>query len=76
MDKTRLKMFIIVLNHFIDKKQKKSTIFQHYEGGGGGGGRQGGREGQSYLIFNESLFSIFNMGPLIDFRLTIQSEKL
>ena len=47
-------------------------------GGGGGeaGGRQGGREGQSYLIFNESLFSIFNMGPLIDFRLTIQSEKL
>ena len=37
-------MFIIVLNHFIDKKQKYSIIFQHYEGGGGGGeaGRQGG----------------------------------
>ena len=74
-------MFIIVLNHFIDKKQKYSIIFQHYEGGGGGrgsreAGRQLGREGQSYLIFNENLFSIFNMGPLIDFRLTIQSEKL
>ena len=51
------------------------------KGGGGGrgsreAGRQLGREGQSYLIFNENLFSIFNMGPLIDFRLTIQSEKL
>ena len=67
-------MFIIVLNHFIDKKQKYSIIFQHYEGWGGGGG--GGWEGQSYLIFNENLFSIFNMGPLIDFRLTIQWEKL
>ena len=28
-------MFIIVLNHFMDKKQKYSVIFQHYEGGGG-----------------------------------------
>ena len=37
-------MFIIVLNHFIDKKQKKSTIFQHYEGGGEGeAGREAGR---------------------------------
>ena len=36
-------MFIIVLNHFIDEKQKYSIIFQHYEGGGGEG-RQGGRE--------------------------------
>ena len=41
----------------------------------GGGGRGGGRQG-GWKLFNEDLFSIFNMGPLIDFRLTIQSEKL
>ena len=40
-------MFIIVLNHFIDKKQKYSIIFQHYEGGGGGGGGEAGRQGGS-----------------------------
>ena len=66
-------MFINVLNHFMDKKQKYSVIFQHYEGGGGG---TEGRFKLSSLIFNENLCSIFNMARFIDFRLTIQSEKL
>ena len=41
-----------------------SALLKGLGGGGGGGG--GGNP------FNENLFSIFDMGPLIDFRLTIQ----
>ena len=35
-----------------------------------GGGGEGG--GSGWKSFNDNLFSIFDMGPLIDFRLTIQ----
>ena len=47
-----------------------SALLKGWGGGGGGGG------GWGWKSFNENLFSIFDMGPLIDFRLTIQSEKL
>ena len=40
-----------------------TILLSHYNKKGGGGGSK---------LFNENLFSIFDMGPLIDFRLTIK----
>ena len=65
-------MFIIVLIPFycLIKIRKKNILQYRFLAlwkGGGGGGEEGGPK-----LFNENLLSIFDMGPLIDFRLTIQ----